>query len=606
MSVLINCESIEKSYGTHVLFKQISFGIFEGDRIGVIGPNGSGKSTLMKILAGIEKPGLGKVVARRSIKVGYVPQYSEFPSSTLEDILLEEAKKNEMLNEVERKIQVGILLSKMGFSDPLQNAQTLSGGWKKRLDIAKESIKSPEVILFDEPTNHLDLEGILWLENFLLSAPFAYAIVSHDRTFLDNVTNRMLELNIRYPLGIFSSEGNYSTFLERREHFLSGQVEFQKSLNSKVRNEVEWLKQNPKARTVKAQSRVQQAHQLKDELQELKERNKERRSQIAFASSDRLTHKLLAAKNVSMSLGNKHLFSGIDFTFSPGVRLGIVGANGTGKTTLLKIFAGELEPEKGTIKRADGIKIVYFDQHRTFISPDQSLKEALVPDGGEYVTYRGRSIHVNSWCRQFLFNPDRLGLPFGYLSGGEKARVLIARFMLEPADILLLDEPTNDLDIPTLEVLEESLIDFPGAIALITHDRRMMEKICNSVIGLGVEGNFHLFADYLQWEAYLKTQAEQKAAQAKRLKEEKKRSPQLSDEKTPKRLTYKEKLELEQMENKIHQVEIKIHSLQEKLNDPALVSNAVKLQETCESLNVEQRELERLFARWQELEAKEK
>lgn len=604
MTLFINCESIGKSYGSHFLFKDISFGIFEGNRLGIIGPNGSGKSTLMKILAGIESPDRGQVIAKRSLKVGYVPQYSDFPPLSVEEILLEEAEKNTHLHDYERHTQVDILISKMGFTNPQQNAQTLSGGWKKRLDIAKQAIKSPDLILFDEPTNHLDLEGILWLENFLLSARFAYVIVSHDRTFLDRVTNRMMELNARYPAGIFSSEGNYSLFLERREDFLSGQVEFQKSLNSKVRNETEWLKQNPKARTTKAQSRVQQAHQLQDQLQELKGRNKERRSQIAFAASDRLTHKLLAVKNVSKSIGGKCLFSGIDFTFSPGVRLGIVGENGTGKTTLLKIFAGELQSDMGTVKIAEGIKIVYFDQHRTHIPPKATLREALAPDGGEYVSYRGRSIHVNSWCKQFLFSPDRLALPFGYLSGGEKARVLIARFMLEPADILLLDEPTNDLDIPTLEVLEESLSDFPGAIALITHDRTMMEKVCNAIIGLGVEGNHNVFADYSQWEVYQKAQSNKKTNPVKVPQEERKAVTVnvISEEGTKKKLTYKEKLELDQMEEKIHAIEKEMSALHEALNDPSLAADPQALQQKCEKLHEMQSQLEKLYERWQELE----
>lgn len=600
MTLLVSCESISKSYGSITLFKEISFGIFKGDKMGIIGPNGSGKSTLLKIIAGIETPDAGNVAGRKAIRIGYVPQTSIYPDLPIQDILLKAL--GELGDSHENALQVNILLSQLGFADPEQHASTLSGGWKKRLDIAAVLIRSPDLILFDEPTNHLDLDSILWFEEFLQRASFSYAIISHDRYFLENVTNRMCELNRRYPKGLFIADGSYNLFLEKREQFLQGQVEQQKSLASKVRGEVEWLKQNPKARTTKAQSRVQQAERLIKELAELKIRNKQRRSEIDFSSTDRLANKLLAGKNLTKSLGEKRLFAGVDLTLSPGMRLGIVGANGTGKTTLLKILSGELKPDLGTIKCADGLRIVYFDQHRSKLPENLSLRRALSPDN-DMVSYRGQSIHVNSWCKRFLFNPDRLDLPVSQLSGGEKARVLIARLMVQPADILLLDEPTNDLDISTLEVLEESLLEFPGAIVLITHDRYMLDNVCNVIIGLGSRGDQYLFADYIQWEAYLaENNAETDLKLSAKASSETKSAAGRS---SSRKLSYKEKLELEQMDEKVAKLEEEIAGLQKLIDDPQYATDAAKLQETCQLLHMAQTQLDQCYARWQELENKQ-
>ncbi len=359
-----------------------------------------------------------------------------------------------------------------------------------------------------------------------------------------------------------------------------------------MRREIEWLKQNPKARTTKSRSRIQEAHRLTDQLGDLKSRNKNVRSQIDFTGSQRDTKKLLVATNLSKSMGERELFSGINLTLSPGVRLGILGKNGSGKTTLLRILAGELEPDKGTLKLADGIKIVYFDQHRAQLPSNISLRQALSSDG-ENVIYRGRSIHVNSWCKRFLFTPDRLDLPFEQLSGGEKARVHLARLMLVPADILLLDEPTNDLDIPTLEILEESLSNFPGAVVMISHDRYILDQISTVFLGLGAGQTSQLFADYKQWEEaqLLNTASEKK----KPIKEE--TAPR--QEERSKKMSYSEKREWEQMENKIETLDLEISQLQQDLHHHALGPN--QLQEKCQILNEKQIQLDSLYRRWEEL-----
>lgn len=600
---LLSCQGISKSYGSRVLFKDLSIGIFDRDKIGLIGPNGSGKSTLLKILAGLDDADDGLVVRNRSLRVGYIPQETDFPDRPLEAIMLDALHREAHYSEEYKQTQVAITLSKMGFTDFTASAARLSGGWKKRLALALELVRAPDILFLDEPTNHLDLEGVVWLEKFLANAPFAYVVISHDRYFLEHITTRMMELDRSYPKGIFCAEGSYSQFLEKREEFLSGQLQQERSLNSKVRREVEWLKQNPKARTTKSSSRIQEAERLIQELQEIKSRNLTVKSQFDFSAPKKESQKLLVATNVAKSMGERLLFEGIDLLLSPGVRLGIVGLNGSGKTTLLRILAGELRPDKGTIKTAEGVKIVYFDQHRAQLPPDISLRRALSPEG-DTVLYRGQSIHVNSWCRRFLFSQDRLELPFGHLSGGEKARVHIARLILQNADILLLDEPTNDLDIPTLEVLETSLQDFPGAIVLISHDRYMLDQLSNIILGLGTQSDTQLFADYRQWEQYQADKALQEKERSKSKGE--KREGQSRTGEGPKKMSYAEKKEWEQMEGRVLTLENEIEHLHAVIEELTLAAQTDKLQQACETLAEKQHALEILYQRWQELELKNK
>lgn len=595
MTPLLSCQDISKNFGSRRLFSDLSFGIFRKDRIGLIGPNGSGKSTLLKILAGLEVPDNGLVTRTRSLRTGYVPQETDFPDIPLQNFILNVLEEDHASTLQEKQTRAAIILSRMGFSDLFASAQALSGGWKKRLAIAGELVKSPDILFLDEPTNHLDLEGVIWLEDFLREADFAFMVVSHDRDFLENVTSRMMELNQSYPKNLFTVDGSYSTFLEKREEFLSGQVQQERSLNSKVRREIDWLHQNPKARTTKSRSRIQEAHRLNQQLGELRSRNKEERAQMDFSATKRDTQKLLVATNLCKSMGGRQLFCGITFTLSPGVRLGVLGKNGSGKTTLLRLLAGELTPDKGTIKYADGIKIVYFDQHRAQLPPNISLRQALAPEG-ENVCYRGRYIHVNSWCKRFLFTPDRLDLPFDKLSGGEKARVHLARLMLQPADILLLDEPTNDLDIPTLEILEECLVNFPGAVVMISHDRYMLDQISTIFLGLGSVSETQLYADYKQWEE-AQTPLELEIAPKKVFQKEESRKEDRS-----KKISFSEKREWEQMEIKIETLETEISQIQQELETSILQSS--QLQEKCELLNEKQIQLENLYQRWEELEKK--
>lgn len=575
MTLLFSCQSVSKSYSTRTLFKDLSLSIFAKDRVGLIGPNGAGKSTFLKIIAGLEKADTGILSPRRDLKIGYVPQACEFPDLPPEQILIDVIKED--LPEYEKERLAQTWLSKLGFTGFEPNAALLSGGWKKRLGFAAELICNPDLILYDEPTNHLDIEGILWLENFLQRESPPYLLVSHDRYFLQNVTNRIIEIDPAYPKGMFAIDGSYADFLEKKEQFLAGQIQQERSLATKARRETEWLRAGVKARTTKSQSRIDEAHEILQEHSDVSGRNRQRRAKIDFAASERETRKLLVAKNIGKEIGGKTLFKKLDFTLSPGTRIGLLGPNGSGKTTLLKLLAGEIEPTQGTIKRADALQTVYFDQHRAQLPHSMTLRDALSPKG-DYVSFRGQQVHVNGWCKRFLFSPDILDMSIGSLSGGERARISIAHLMLQPADVLLLDEPTNDLDIPTLETLEESLLDFPGAVVLITHDRCMLDRICNALITLG--------------EA-----PPPPVEKAKEQREEK-------SEKSKPKLSYLERKEFEEIEGKIAKLEEEVKALNHALEKPEIAENAAKLNEVCQAIGLKENQIEQLFLRWQELEKK--
>lgn len=592
MTLLFSCQSVSKSYASRTLFKDLSLSISTGDRIGLIGPNGAGKTTFLKIIAGIEKGDAGVLSPKRDLRVSYVPQTCEFSDLSPEAILIAKVKENIPDYEKERLAQTW--LSKLGFTGEESSAALLSGGWKKRLGFACELISNPELLLLDEPTNHLDLEGVLWLEKFLSREAPTYLLVSHDRYFLQNVANRIVEIDPTYPKGIFAIDGSYANFLAKKEEFLAGQIQQERSIASKARRETDWLRQGAKARTTKSQARIDEAHEILESHADLQSRNKQRRAKIDFAATERETRKLLVAKNISKEIKGKTLFRHLDFTLSPGTRIGLMGPNGSGKTTLLRLLAGEIEPDQGTIKKADGLQIVYFDQHRAQLPSHITLREALSPKG-DYVLFRGQQVHVNGWCKRFLFSPDILDMSIGNLSGGERARISIAHLMLQPADLLLLDEPTNDLDIPTLETLEESLLEFPGAVVLITHDRCMLDRICNTLLALGDPNQAILFADYAQWEkaqvAPQKSKGETQIA---------KRKPQTV------KLSYMEKKEYEEIEGKISKLEEEVRILNHSLEKPEIAENAKKLSEACQAIALLENKIEQLYLRFEELDQKQR
>jgi ABC transport system ATP-binding/permease protein len=600
VGILVSCQSIGKSYSSRPLFQNITFGIEDEQKIGLIGPNGAGKSTLMKILSGEVQADNGTVVARKNLRVAYVRQSESFDSDSTVESIVVKAAELAPFEDYQRAANVDSTLTQVGFPDRQARAGSLSGGWRKRLALACALVQEPDLLLLDEPTNHLDIEAVLWLENLLKSLSTTFVVISHDRAFLEGVVNRMIELNPTYPEGCLSINGNYSEFLMAREERLNAQLHQQQALASKVRREIAWLQRGARARQTKAKGRIADAGKLIEDLAEVKQRNSLNAPiEIGFDASGRKTKELIAGKNLSKQFGGRELFKGVNILLTTGTKLGLVGRNGSGKTTLLKLLVGELQPENGSIKRADQLQIVWFDQNREQLDETKTLKQALAADG-DTVMYRGRNMHVSTWAKKFLFRTEQLPLPISYLSGGEKARILIANLMLKSADVLILDEPTNDLDIGSLEVLEDSLEDFPGAVILVTHDRMMLDTVSSQILALDGTGEARYFADYEQCEEAL-----QRTARAERkVQSEAGKAVVKGKDKSRSGMTTAEKRELAGMADKIEQAEAKIKSLHAEMEKPQVASNYAKLNEISKSVELAQKELSELFERWEELEAK--
>jgi ATP-binding cassette subfamily F protein uup len=593
-SLLLSCEAVSKAYGTRSLFDELSFGLFESDHAGLVGPNGSGKSTLLRILAGHEAPDAGTRSLRGGVRIGYVAQDPVFPDDTTVERVLAGALDG--VDAHDRPRRLALTLGLAGFADAGAAVATLSGGWRKRLAIARELAAAPDILLMDEPTNHLDVEGILWLERMLAEQARAFLVVSHDRYFLEHVAGRMLELNRAYPNGLFETDGPYSEFLARRDDFLRGQAAYEESLANTVRREIEWLRRGAKARSTKAKGRIKEAGRLIEELQDARARGATATAAIDFTSSQRRTRRLLVARGLTKSLGGRPLMRDLDLTITPGTRIGLMGPNGSGKTSLLNLLAGTLAPDAGSIERAEGLRLVRFEQDRGGLDPGQSLRRALAPEG-DGVTVQGRSVHVASWAKRFLFRPEQLDVPVGRLSGGEQARILIARLMREPADLLILDEPTNDLDIPTLEVLEDSLAEFEGGLVLVTHDRFMLDRVSTVILALDGAGGAATFADCAQWEA--------SGARRTPAPRDPGRATVVRERPRSRRLGYLEQREWDGMEREILKSEEVLDARRRAAEDPAVAANPVALQERYAALEAARAEVERLYARWAELEAKQ-
>ena len=593
MTLIFSYRSIVKSYGDIPVFDDVTINFEENERLGLIGGNGSGKSTLLELIAERDTPEKGERYLKKNTRLVYLPQKDMLdPDKTVQETLVDGLAK-ENLDEQERYKRIKKMIGVGGFQDPLQKCSTLSGGWQKRLAITRALSLEPDLFLLDEPTNHLDISGILWLESILKNPGFAFVVVSHDRAFLESVCKDITELGKFYSQGLITVKGGYNTFVKERTRILATQLKQEEVLANRMRRETEWLMQGAKARSTKAKYRIDQADKLGDELADIKHRNRQTgRIEIDFNATNRKTRHLLTCKGIEKSLGGKKLFSGISLQLMPGTRLGLVGDNGCGKTSFMNILEGKLAPDHGQVKRADKLRIAVFDQNRSRLDPDMTLKQALSP-AGEAVVYRGQSIHVVSWAKRFLFTPDQLTLPVRRLSGGEKARILIAEIMLTPADLLLLDEPTNDLDIPSLEVLEQGLLEFPGAVIIVSHDRFLLDRVATGILYFDGKGNALPYADQAQC---LKQD----------LPEKKKKKSSGSTREKPKnkpvKFSFKDKFELEQIEPMILAGEEKVTKLETSMADPLVMSNPEELAKVCTELQKAQEHVEKLYARWEELE----
>jgi ATP-binding cassette subfamily F protein uup len=596
MSLVFSFRNVLKTYGEDTLFEELNIDFKPGEQLGLIGMNGSGKSTLLKLLARQAEPDAGTILFPASIHCVYLPQEDRFQEDkTVEQVLVEQVKQHaadekELHKTVQKALGSGL------FENPAQPVSTLSGGWKKKLAITRALCSNPDMLLLDEPTNHLDINGIIWLENLLRSAPFSYIVVSHDRTFLENVCSHTMEIGRQFPKGYFRIAGQYKKFIKERGKLLTAQEKLQSSLSSKMRREDAWLKQGAKARTTKAKFRIDQAYELKRQLGTVQVRNRNAAMvQIDFDATGRKTKKLIRVHDLSKTVNGTTLFSKVTFELGPGFCLGVAGDNGSGKSTFLSVLEKKTLPDSGRVEWAQDLKIAVYDQKRAALDPEATLKDALNPTGGDSVNYKGRSIHVVSWAKRFLFMPDQLDMPVKKLSGGEKARILIANLMRTPCDVLLLDEPTNDLDILSLEVLEDSIRQFPGAVVIVSHDRYLMDKVCHRIVYLEPGLETKIYQDFSQILS---------AKQKKTVKLPPKPDKPKKSKSAPKLFSYKDKYELDQMEENILAAEEKVQELSGLITEPEIIKNAVKMGEYCRELKKAQEEVQALYDRWEYLEEK--
>jgi ATP-binding cassette subfamily F protein uup len=598
MTLLLSAQGLSKSYAARPLFADVTLELRAGERIGLIGPNGAGKSTLLKILAGWEEPDTGARTVKRGARIAYLPQDDTFtPGLTAREVLTE-ALASEAQDEHVRETRAAIILTQVGFTDHDQRPETMSGGWRKRLALARALVQKPELLLLDEPTNHLDLLGVVWLGKLLRSSSFGYLVATHDRAFLRTIADEIIEVNRVYPDGLFRVAGGYDEFDDHKAQFLEAQQKKQEAVANQVRRETDWLAHKARARTRKASSRIEAAAQRRDELSELKYRTASAGTAgIDFVATGRQTRKLLTATGISKALGGRTLFQTLDLQLSPGTKLGLLGANGSGKSTLMRTIAGQWEPDTGTIVRADGLRTVMFEQGRAALDLSMPLRRALCANG-ETVIYRDRPLHVAAWASRFLFKPEQLNVELSAFSGGEQARIRIAQLMLQPADVLLLDEPTNDLDIPSLELLEDSLEDFPGAVVLVSHDRDLIDRLCTEVIGLDGNGVARPYGSVEQW-----LNACEAAAQAANEAAKPAAAPARQAAPKTKKLSYHEQQEFDAMEPRILAAEEAAAACEAEVTRLATADHAT-LAKACQALEDAQMKVSQLYARWEELSAK--
>jgi ABC transport system ATP-binding/permease protein len=447
------------------------------------------------------------------------------------------------------------------------------------------------------------VDSILWLEELLASARFATVTVTHDRLFLQRIANRILELDRRNAGGMLAVDADYATFLERKAELMAAQEQREASLRNTLRREVEWLRQGAPARTTKQQARIQRAATLAGEVDEVSARNEKRSVGIDFANTGRNPKRLIEARGIAKAYGDHRIFQELDIFVGPGSRLGIMGPNGCGKSTLLRVLVGQEAPDSGTVLCADNLQVAYFQQHREALDPDSTVAASLCPAGGEQVDFRGTRVHVNGYLARFLFRQEHHALRVGQLSGGEQSRLALARLMLRPANVLVLDEPTNDLDMATLELFEESLLEFDGAVLLVTHDRAFLDRVTNQILAFntapGQSGQITKMVGLGQWEVWHEEQSEAQVDSTPKPKP----AARAAEPQARRKLSYKDQREFDTIEERIAQAEAILFRLRAEQESPEVASHATRLVELETEIAKAKAEVDSLYARWAELEA---
>jgi ATP-binding cassette subfamily F protein uup len=614
VAILLSAQDLGHAFGARALFDDVSFTLADGDRVGLIGPNGAGKSTLLRILAGELGADRGNVARRGGLRVAYLPQMPTFaPGATVRAAVASGAPATaHAAHSWEDEARVDALIAKLGLGGPEAGAdqavEKLSGGWSKRVALARALVGEPDLLLLDEPTNHLDVESILWLERFLTTfgqARFATVTVTHDRLFLQRIANRILELDRRNEGGLLDVAGDYATYVERKADAMAAQERREDVLRNTLRRETEWLRRGPKARTTKQEARIQRAGALSDEVAELGTRNAKRAVELDFQATGRKTKRLVEARGVTVSYGPRAVFEPLDLIVGPGSRLGLLGPNGCGKSTLLRVLTGGQAPTAGEVTRVAGLEIAFFEQDRAALDPARTVADTVCPDG-DFVLFRGARVHRHGYLERFLFRSEQMSQPVGRLSGGEQSRLLVAQLMLRPASVLVLDEPTNDLDLATLAILEDALTTFDGAVLLVTHDRYFLDQVATQILAFhtapGEEGRVTTFAGLDQWEEWHRAQAA--GARGGRASAPASTSTLAAPAPAPrKKLSFNLQREWDTIEARIAEAEAKANAAAAELESPAVVSDAARLVALGGEIAAAQAEVDRLYARWAELEA---
>lgn len=594
---IINLEHINKIYGEKVIFDDASFGIQERDKIGIVGINGTGKSTLLKVIAGEEVPDSGQVIRQNGLKLAFVPQNPVFPDGA-------DIRSYALESGTDESWQVESNLTELGITDFDQKIEQLSGGQKRRVVLAKILAGNFDVLLLDEPTNHLDQEMITWLEEYLRSYRGTVLMVTHDRYFLDRVTNRILELSHGKMYGY---DADYTGFLELKAAREERELATERKRQSVLRMELEWAKRGCRARTTKQKARLERLEELKNGKAPVKDQTVELDS-----VETRMGKKTVELHHVSKAFGDKKILNDFDYIVLKNQRLGIIGSNGCGKSTLLKMIAGIVQPDSGSIETGETVKIGYFAQEEKHMDDSQRVLD-YVKDIAEYITTKDGRISATQLLERFLFTPDMQYAPIGKLSGGEKRRLYLLGVLAENANVLLFDEAGNNLDIPTLTILEDYLNSFTGIVITVSHDRYFLDNVVDRIFELDGKGGIRQYeggySDYLN----AKRQQEESASMIFKIngssagKGENKKGEENTEEKASKKtwkqnrqekmkFTYKEQREYETIDEDIAKLEEKLASIERQIT--ANATNSVKLRELMEEQENCAAELEEKEERW--------
>jgi ABC transport system ATP-binding/permease protein len=620
---ILSVHNISVRFNDRFVLEGLSLTINEGARIGMVGRNGSGKSTLLKIIAGLREPDSGEISKRRDLLVGYLPQeFSLDAELTVEENIRAGAKHiTELIHEfeslpgeskrhhdLEQQIlahdgwhldtRIATAMSHLNCPPANSGITKLSGGEQRRVALCRAIISQPDLLILDEPTNHLDTESIEWLAEFLENYPGTFLVVTHDRYFLDRITNTIVEVANGKS---YSYEGNYTDYLlAKAEREATAEVTEHKR-QMFLRRELEWVRRGPKARTTKSKSRLDRYFEVAGE----KPAEIDKDVDLVIPPAPQLANRVVDLTNVGMEFGGRWLFSHLNLNFAAGQRVGVFGRNGLGKTTLLKLILGQIEPMQGTVKIGMLTKFNYVDQGRLQLNEDRTVLEEI-SDGSEFVIFGEHKLSLRAYLKRFLFTDDRITSLVKHLSGGERSRLLLARILKHGGNFLILDEPTNDLDLATLRVLEEALIAFDGVVVVVSHDRYFLNRVCTAIVAF--EGDGKVAYSEGNYDYYLEKKARAAALQAA---QGSRPQPKVEGVKAKpgntaklRKLSFKEARELEGMEEAIAVVEAEIARIEALFSDPEFNRKyGQQMNEINDQLAEQKAKLNELFARWEELEA---